>query len=211
MPKYPYGETSRTLKRNNRFANHVAVILSGTNGEAVALTGAEKARLVRLTVEVAQRLSRPNLTITMGCSGQSTRDVVAETRLAKEAGAEFALVLVPSYFHFAMSDSAIVAFFQELANASPIPIVIYNFPTVAAGLDCNSDMLSELGRHPNIVGVKLTCGGIAKVARIAAEFKPAQFSALAGQSDWLVPAMTVGGTGAVTGVSNLYPKVCSSI
>lgn len=164
---------------------------------------------MRTTVKAAQKLNRPDITITMGCGGQSTRDVIAETRLAKEAGAEFALVLVPSYFHFAMNDSATIAFFEELADASPIPVVIYNFPTVAAGLDCNSDVLSQLGRHPNIVGVKLTCGGIAKVARIAAEFSPSEFSAVAGQSDWLIPAMAVGGTGAVTGVGNIYPKVCS--
>ena len=68
-------------------------------------------------------------------------------------------------------------------------------------------MLSALGKHPNIVGVKLTCGGIAKVARIKAEFKPEQFCALAGQSDWLVPALSVGGIGVITGVANLFPKV----
>ncbi|CAK7234484.1 hypothetical protein SEUCBS140593_008957 [Sporothrix eucalyptigena] len=184
------------------------IILAGTNGEAVALTATEKEKLVKVTVDAAQRLGRPDVTITMGCGGQSTRDVIAETKLAKAAGAEFALVLVPSYFHFAMTDAAIVAFFEELADASPIPVVIYNFPTVAAGLDCNTDVLSQLGKHPNIVGVKLTCGGIAKVARIADEFSPEKFSAVAGQSDWLVPALTVGGTGAVTGVGNLYPKFC---
>lgn len=78
---------------------------------------------------------------------------------------------------------------------------------MVAGLDVNSDMLDRLAKHPNIVGVKLTCGGIAKVARIRAQYEPAEFSALAGQSDWLVPALTVGGTGVITGVANLYPKV----
>jgi 4-hydroxy-2-oxoglutarate aldolase len=162
---------------------------------------------VSTTREFAVRLGRPDVTITMGCGGGCTRDVIAETVLAKEAGADFALVLVPSYFHFAMDSAAIVAFFEELADNSPVPIVIYNFPGVAAGLDVNSEMLSTLGRHPNIVGVKLTCGGIAKVARIAAEFKPEQFCALAGQSDWLIPALSVGSTGTITGVANLYPRV----
>lgn len=162
---------------------------------------------MRTTREIATRLGRPDVTVTLGCGGGCTRDVIAETVLAKEAGADYALVLVPSYFHFAMDSAAIVAFFQELADASPVPVVIYNFPGVVAGLDVNSEMLSTLGRHPNIVGVKLTCGGIAKVARVAAEFRPEQFCALAGQSDWLVPAMSVGSTGAITGVANLYPRV----
>jgi dihydrodipicolinate synthase/N-acetylneuraminate lyase len=88
-----------------------------------------------------------------------------------------------------------------------VPIVIYNFPGVAAGLDVNSESLETLGHHPNIVGVKLTCGGIAKVARIRATFEPSEFSALAGQSDWLTPALSVGGTGVITGIANLFPKV----
>lgn len=110
-----------------------------------------------------------------------------------------------------MSSDAIVAFFQEIADASPIPIVIYNFPNVVAGLNLDSEMLETLGHHSNIVAVKLTCGGIAKVCRIRATFEPEQFSAIAGQSDWLVPALTVGGTGVITGVANLFPKVRPNI
>lgn len=68
-------------------------------------------------------------------------------------------------------------------------------------------MLETLGKHPNIVGVKLTCGGIAKVARVRSRFAPEQFCALAGQSDWMLPALSVGGTGAITGLANIYPRV----
>ncbi|TDZ18925.1 putative 4-hydroxy-2-oxoglutarate aldolase [Colletotrichum orbiculare MAFF 240422] len=187
------------------------IVLAGTNGEAVTLSADEKRQLVQKTREIAVNAGRPDLTITLGCGGQSTRDVIAETKLARDAGADFVLVLVPSYFHFAMNEEAIVGFFEELADASPVPVIIYNFPGVVAGLDVNSDMLSRLGKHPNIVGVKLTCGGIAKVARVRAEFEPAQFFALAGQSDWLVPALSVGSTGTITGVANLYPKYCVRI
>lgn len=76
-----------------------------------------------------------------------------------------------------------------------------------AGIDVNSEMLAKLGAHKNIVGVKLTCGGIAKVARIKAQYEPREFAAIAGQSDWLLPALTVGAIGTVTGVGNLYPRV----
>ncbi|KAL1845648.1 hypothetical protein Plec18170_009635 [Paecilomyces lecythidis] len=188
-----------------------SVVIAGTNGEAVTLAADEKEKLVKTTRDIATQAGRPYLTITMGCSGQSTRDVIAETLLAKAAGADFALVLVPSYFHFAMDEEAIVSFFEELADASPLPVLIYNFPGIVAGLDVNSDMLSRLGQHPNIVGVKLTCGTISKVARVRAQFTPDSFCALAGQSDWLMPAMSVGSTGAITGVANLYPRVCIEI
>lgn len=184
------------------------IVLAGTNGEAVTMTREEKVGLIKLARQLAVEAGRPDLPITVGCIGQTTRDVIADTVASHEAGADFALVLTPSYFHFAMNEAAVVGFFQELADASPIPIIIYNFPTVVAGIDLNSENLVTLGAHPNIVGVKLTCGGIAKVARIRAQFEPEQFCAIAGQSDWLVPAMLVGGTGAVTGVGNLFPKAC---
>ncbi|KAL7928935.1 hypothetical protein V8C35DRAFT_325560 [Trichoderma chlorosporum] len=182
------------------------VVIAGTNGEAVTLTQEEKIKLIAMARRVATQAGRPDIAITVGCSGQCTRDVITETKQAKEAGADFALVLVPSYFHFAMNKDSIVGFFEETADASPLPILIYNYPNVVAGLDVDSEMLDRLAKHANIVGVKLTCGGIAKVSRIAAAYNPDKFGALAGQSDWLVPALSVGSTGAITGIANLYPK-----
>ncbi|KAL6862082.1 hypothetical protein J3F83DRAFT_762783 [Trichoderma novae-zelandiae] len=183
------------------------IVIAGTNGEAVTLTQDEKIKLIAMTRRVATQVGRPDIAITVGCSGQCTRDVIAETQLAKAAGADFVLMLVPSYFHFAMNKDSIVSFFEEAASASPLPVLIYNYPNVVAGLDVDSEMLNRLAKHPNIVGVKLTCGGIAKVSRIAASYTADEFSALAGQSDWLVPALSVGGTGAITGIANLYPKL----
>jgi dihydrodipicolinate synthase/N-acetylneuraminate lyase len=69
---------------------------------------------VKTTRELSIRLGRPELTVILGCGGGSTRQVIDETRLAKDSGADFALVLVPSYFHFAMNEDAIVAFFEEV-------------------------------------------------------------------------------------------------
>ncbi|KAL5117172.1 hypothetical protein ACEQ8H_004860 [Pleosporales sp. CAS-2024a] len=170
------------------------IVIAGTNGEAATLSSEEKMQLVQTARKTAQRLGRGDLPITMGGVAACTRDTIRQSNEAKEAGATAYLALVPSYFHFAMNQDAIVSFFQELADASPIPIVIYNFPGVVAGLDVNSEMLDILGKHKNIVAVKLTCGGIAKIARISASFKKTEFVALAGQSDWLIPAMSVGGT-----------------
>ncbi|KEF53024.1 uncharacterized protein A1O9_10932 [Exophiala aquamarina CBS 119918] len=107
-----------------------------------------------------------------------------------------------------MDQAAINGFFRELADSSALPAVIYSFPGVTAGLEIDSEMLEVLGQHKNIAGVKLTCGGIAKVTRAAAIFKPSEFAVLAGKSDWLVPAMAAGSVGCITGVANLYPRIC---
>lgn len=192
------------------------VVIAGTNGEAATLTPDEKFKLVRLARSTAQKLRRESLPITCGTFGGCTQAIIEDTKLAADAGADYALVLVPSYFHFALDAAAIVGFFREVASASPIPIMIYNFPGVASGLNVASDMLETLGEHPNIAAVKLTCGTIASVARSAAKFGRAfdgnpAFVALAGQSDWLVPCLSVGGAGSVTGLANLFPKVSGGV
>lgn len=74
------------------------------------------------------------------------------------------------------------------------------------GLDLNSDMLSELAQHPNIVAVKLTCGNAGKVTRLTQEFEHSQFGVYAGSSDWLIPCLAGGGSGCVTGIANIFPK-----
>lgn len=204
------------------------VVLAGTNGEAAALTTTEKTKLVRLAAEIKRRHGKENIPLVLGCGGGCTSAVLDETIEAARAGAAYALVLVPSFFYSAMDSDAIIGFFREVclkrkhgelfaqqliaffvqvADNSPIPILIYNFPAVAGGLDVNSEMLHVLGQHPNIVGVKLTCGGIGKVARSSALFSAEEFAVFAGQSDWLLPALTVGAAGCITGVANLYPKV----
>ena len=93
-----------------------SIVLAGTNGEGVALTAEEKSQLVQVTREIAIEEGRPDLTIVLGCGGQSTQQVIAETKLAKAAGADFALTLTPSYFHFAMNEDAIIAFWQEVSG-----------------------------------------------------------------------------------------------
>lgn len=132
------------------------IVLAGSNGKAIALTRSEKAELVRLGRKVAQAEGRPDIPITLGTSGTSTRDVLDECVAAKEAGADFVLVLVPSFFHFALTKDAICSCFEEVGDNSPLPVVIYNFPGVAAGINLDSTMLERLSKHPNIVGVKVS-------------------------------------------------------
>lgn len=183
-------------------------MIAGTNGEAITLSTEEKVELVQRTKKIAQKLGREEFCITLGCTGGYTYQVIEQAKRAKDAGADFVLILVPSFFHFAIDQEAIISFFQEVADASPVPVIIYNFPNVVAGLDVDTEMLKVLGQHKNIAGVKFTCGSIAKVSAVAEFFIPQEFSALAGQSDWLIPALIVGGMGCITGIGNLYPKVC---
>lgn len=77
---------------------------------------------------------------------------------------------------------------------------------MTAGIDLSVDVLLELAKHPNIVGVKLTCANAGKATCLAAQFSPSDFAVLSGQSDWLLPCLIAGGIGCVTGIGNVFPK-----
>jgi dihydrodipicolinate synthase/N-acetylneuraminate lyase len=117
---------------------------------------------------------------------------------------------VPAVFHWAQDAATIVDFFVEVADHSPLPVLIYNCPVIVGGIDLNSDMLEQLAPHPNIHGVKMTCANIGKMGRVAAQFAPEDFATLAGSSDLLVSALVAGGVGCITGVANLFPKVSAN-
>lgn len=78
-------------------------------------------------------------------------------------------------------------------------------------MDLNSDVLSALAQHPNIVAVKLTCGNAGKVTRLTQEFSHEQFGVYGGSSDWLIPCLIGGGGGCVTGIGNVFPKSVSKL
>ena len=82
---------------------------------------------------------------------------------------------------------------------------------MTSGIDLSSDDLSALASHPNIVGVKLTCGNVGKAVRLTSKFTPAQFGVYGGSSDFLYPTLEAGGVGCVTGLANVFPKSTSQI
>lgn len=168
---------------------------------------AEKGKLVKKAREIANAQGKTNFPITLGILAGCTRDILAQIDEGHKNGADFALVLVPAVFHWSMTSKAVVEFFQEVGDRSPLPIVIYNFPNLLSGIDVDPFMLEELGAHPNIYAVKLTCGSIGKATRVAAQFEHTQFTSLSGMSDWLVAALTAGSTGCISGVANVFPKV----
>lgn len=89
--------------------------------------------------------------------------------------------------------------------------MIYNFPVVTAGIDLDSDTLTTLAAHPNIVGTKLSCGNVGKLHRLTSTFHTSEFAVFPGASDVLVPSLFVGGAGVIGASVNLFPKVHAQI
>jgi 4-hydroxy-2-oxoglutarate aldolase len=85
--------------------------------------------------------------------------------------------------------------------------MVYNFPTVTAGLDLDSDVLAALAAHPNIVGVKLSCGNVGKLHRLASSFPPSSFAVFPGTAAVLLPGLLCGGAGGIMALPNVVPRV----
>ncbi|KAI9925482.1 hypothetical protein ASPWEDRAFT_113821 [Aspergillus wentii DTO 134E9] len=182
------------------------LVIHGSNGEATHLLHDERAKIIRHVRDIAKEY--PETVIIAGCSANSARETLLYINEAKDAGADYALVLPPSYWSAAMSKPVLRAFYVEVAEKSPLPLVIYNFPGVTSNIDLDSDLIIDLATScPNIAGVKLTCGNLGKLQRISASLPATSFAPFAGKADFLLPGLTVGSNGVISALANVVPKV----
>jgi 4-hydroxy-2-oxoglutarate aldolase len=124
------------------------VLVLGSNGEAAFVDDDEAQRLV---AAVREDLPGDRVMI-VGTGRQSTRATIAATRQAAKAGADVALVVTPYYFKTQMTSEVLVQHFRAVADASPIPVLLYNV-TAFTGVNLAVDAIVQLAGHPNIVGL----------------------------------------------------------
>lgn len=185
------------------------LVILGSNAEAFLLTRDEKLALVK----AAREAVGPGYPLMVGVSGFSVPQVIENIKDAVAGGADYGLLLPAAYYSAATSNEVVSGFYDEVVKKSELPIVIYNFPGICNGVDLDSVTITDLARRNpgKIVGVKLTCGSVAKVTRLCAELPSEIFSTYAGQADWLVAGLAVGSAGCVSAFSNAFPKVCMEV
>jgi dihydrodipicolinate synthase/N-acetylneuraminate lyase len=183
------------------------VVCMGSTGEAVHLTEQERQLILR-TARKAIDDSGSNAKLIAGCSQESVLGVLNLIQQAQEAGAEYAMVLPPSYFltWVVNRSDVLVSFYTKIADKSPLPIVIYNFPTVTQQMDTPQDTVVQLAAHPNIVGIKCTDGNVGKAAYVCANTNSKQFTLMSGSAESFLPFLTVGAQGCVPGLANVTPR-----
>ena len=178
-----------------------ALVPCGTTGESATLSRDEHRLVVATAVEVA----RGRVPVIAGCGSYSTAAAIELVRTAAEAGADAALVVVPYYNK--PSQAGLAAHFTAIADASPLPIVVYNVPlrTVA---DISVETLAEVSKHPRIVGVKDATGNLGRVSaqRLGCG---ADFCQLSGNDDMALGFNAMGGVGCISVTANVAPKLCS--
>jgi len=176
-------------------------VVGGSNGEFVLLSVEERVEVVRTVCQV-KSLGR---LVIAGAGQESARETIGLARQMAAAGADLAIVVTPGYYKSKMTSSALQGFYTQVADASPIPVLIYNVPA-NTGIDMPAEAIIYLARHPNIVGMKDSSGNLAKMA-FALREAPAGFQMLAGSAGFLLPALSVGAVGVVPALGNFAAAV----
>jgi 4-hydroxy-2-oxoglutarate aldolase len=138
-----------------------------------------------------------------GTAAESTRHTIRLTEEAAKIGADGAIIVNPNYYKSQMTPPVLTGYYEAVADASPIPIMIYNLPP-ATGMDLSAELLVALSQHPNIIAVKDTGGNIAKMGETIRRAAPG-FQVLSGSANFFYPSMAMGVAGGILALANLAP------
>jgi len=197
-------------KLNNNIAalsryNLSGFLVLGSNGELVNLTEEE----IRNVYAAAREAIPKNKIMLAGTGAQTTRGTISNSKAAANAGADAVLVLNPSYYKNQMTQNVLVTHYWSVAEASKIPVIIYNMPA-NTGLDMDADTIVKISEHENIIGMKDSGGNVVKMGDVKRMVKP-EFQILAGSAGFLLPAFTMGAVGGILALANIAPKKCISV
>jgi 4-hydroxy-tetrahydrodipicolinate synthase len=173
----------------------------GTTGESATLSREEH----REVIAIAVRVANGRVPVIAGCGSYSTAAAIELVRAAADVGADAALVVVPYYNK--PSQAGLAAHFTAIAEASPLPIVVYNVPSRTVA-DISVETLKEVAKHPRIVAIKDATGNLARVSaqRIACG---EDFVQLSGNDDMALGFNAMGGVGCISVTANVAPRLCS--
>ncbi len=174
----------------------------GSNGEAVHLTADERHRVL----ETLRRAAAPGRVVIAGVNEQSTAAAIEATHQAAGAGADAALVITPYFYKSAMTQDVLRGFFEDVAGASPLPVLAYNVPQ-NTGVTVAPRTLSRLAAHPNLIGVKDSSGNQGALSETLRR-APDDFIAMVGNAGILYPALMMGASGAILAVACIAPEAC---
>jgi len=179
-------------------------VVAGSTGEAPLLEVDEQRRLV----EAAREVLSDGAWLIAGTGAESTRQTIAATKAAATAGADAVLVRPPGYFSAGATPATLVTHFRAVADASPVPVLIYNIPKYTH-LPLAPALLQQLVGHERIVGVKDSSGDLKNLAAYR-EAAP-KWIVLAGSASLLYAALELGCQGGVVGVACFAPRLCVTL
>lgn len=187
-----------------RIVNHVIsggadfLVALGTTSEAPTLTPEEKKQVVSAILKTNAK----RLPVLLGMGGNNTQNVIDQIKAQDFTGIDGILSVVPYYNK--PNQRGMKAHFEAIADASPVPVILYNVPG-RVGVNLQASTCVELARHPNIVAVKEASGNLQQIMEILRD-KPADFDVLSGDDGITQPLIALGAQGVISVAANAYTK-----
>jgi 4-hydroxy-tetrahydrodipicolinate synthase len=171
----------------------------GTTGETATLTNDERRAVLDFVIEVTDK----RVPVVLGLGGNNTRELVTMIEECEFNGVDAILSVSPYYNR--PSQRGIFQHYKTIANASPVPVILYNVPT-RTGSNIDADTTLELAHEiKNIVGIKEASGSLEKAMKIIKN-KPKDFLVISGDDVLALPMIACGGDGVISVIANAYPK-----
>jgi 4-hydroxy-2-oxoglutarate aldolase len=176
-------------------------LVLGSNGENKSLTLAEKKAVLQIVIDNKS----PSQVIMAGVICESTREAIAFAREASRSGADYLTLLPPSYFARQMKDDVLLKYFSDIADSADKPCLVYNAPQFSGGVVLSVELVRKLAGHPNIAGIK-DSSNAASIEEYLFAVRDS-LSVLAGSVNYFMHAMTMGATGGIVSLANVFPDM----
>ncbi len=180
-------------------------VVLGSTGESVLLSSAEGDSLLA----VAKEAAAPGKLLIAGTGAESTVETIHRTKRAAKLGYDVALVKTPYYYKPAYKPEAYLRYYRSVADASPIPILLYSVP-IFTGVALETPEIVALAEHPNIVGIKDSSGAIQRVVEVSGQANK-DFQVLTGGAGIVYPAISAGASGAILALASALPEKCVAL
>ena len=198
---YDQLESNMETYAQSKLSGYLAI---GSNGECVSLTEAEKEAVLKIIV--AKKGSKQKVLV--GANAESTKVTIEQCKKVADLGADYASILTPSYFKAKLKDDAMIRYYCDVADGSPLPVVGYNAPGFT-GMTLSVKALKAIAEHDNIIGIKDTSPGM--IGSYLRATHDLDFDVFSGTANTLFPAMMMGATGGIVSLANAFPDVCATL
>ncbi|GAW13212.1 hypothetical protein ANO14919_025920 [Xylariales sp. No.14919] len=180
----------------------------GSTGEPIHVTPSERNKVISATRKALDAAGHTDYPLIAGVVSQQFEEAIEQLHEAKRAGAQWGVCLVPGYFAVATSQQGIIDWFTAIADESPIPILIYDYPVVTNNIKVQPSTYEALAKHPNIVGAKIATTDISWHSQISSNpnIDYVHFHPYTGLGQQMLAAVTLGAFGALDVVGTAFPK-----
>jgi 4-hydroxy-tetrahydrodipicolinate synthase len=178
------------------------IVPCGTTGESATLSMSEHEHVIEIAIDCS------TVPVVAGTGSNNTIEALELTKSAEDAGADAALLITPYYNK--PNDRGMIAHFKAISHAVDLPIILYNVPS-RTGINLKAEVVAELARESNIIGIKEASGNLEQVTRIIELTQDENFVILSGDDGLTLPIMALGGIGVISVVANVAPSIVVSM